>query len=174
MAGQHEQHEQADDRCLEEQQRQGAPVAHQHAQVPARQRRQLAQRLVLPGRRRWLPFGGAGRLRHPSRPQDVLLVVGMGVELLGPVAVGLVGEVLEDLLEVVALEVGGSQLRRPEVREPAAGRQHEHAVAQAQAGHAVGDDDDRAAAVGQATEELHQVALVAGVEARRRLVEEQQ
>ena len=91
----------------------------------------------------------------------------------GSGAVGLT-EIVEHVGVVVAVEVRQHQLRGPEVRQPASGREREHAVAQAQALHAVGHHDDGAAAIRQIAEQLHQASLVVGIKPRCRLVEEQQ
>ena len=84
------------------------------------------------------------------------------------------GERLEDGLQVGTLEVRGGARRRTEVGDVTAGRQKQDAVAQVQALDAVRHAHDRASAVGQLTEHLHEAALETRIEPGCRLVEEQE
>src|SRR5437588_534832 len=65
-------------------------------------------------------------------------------------------------------------LRRSVVGRPAPGSEEEHAVAEVEALGRVRDDEDGAAAVGKRAKELHQAALETRVEARGRLVQEEE
>ena len=75
---------------------------------------------------------------------------------------------------VLAAEVLEHPGRRAEVRQPAAGREHEDVVAHVEREHRVRHDHDDPAVVGEGAQLVHDVAVEARVEARGRLVEEQQ
>ena len=121
----------------------------------------------LRGRRR-----GRGRAVHLRR--DVAAVVRRGPELGGPVTAGLGLESLEHLGPVGLAEVPQAVGRRPEERHLAAGHEDEQPVAQVEVGHAVRHHDDRAAVVRQLGHLLHDRLVQSGVQARGRLVQEQQ
>ena len=106
--------------------------------------------------------------------QHVLGVGGRGGVLGGPVAVRVPLEGLEHLGPAGLAEVGEPFLGRPVVGDPPAGDQDEQPVAGIQVVHAVGDDDDRPAVVGQVPHLLHDRLVQARVQARGRLVQEQQ
>lgn len=79
-------------------------------------------------------------------------------------------ERLECLGPVLESEVGQRLLGRSVVGDASAGREDEEPVADVEAQHAVGDDDDGAAVVGQAAQHVHHGTVHAGVEPGGRLV----
>ncbi|MDH6456241.1 hypothetical protein M2155_008740 [Streptomyces sp. SAI-119] len=95
-------------------------------------------------------------------------------EVARPVAVLVALEGFERLGPLGEAEVGEGVLGRPVVGDLPAGCEDEQAVADVEAQDAVGDDDDRAAVVGEAAQHVHHRAVHAGVEAGGRFVQEEQ
>src|SRR6266566_6521073 len=152
-----------------------AAVGRDHPHVPPGQRGHLAEGaapLRRRGGRQFLAVLHLGHLRPLA--QDVLGVGGRGGVLPGPVAVRVPLEGLEHLGPAGLAEVGEPFLGRAVVGDPPAGDQDERPVAGVQVVHAVGDDDDRPAVVGQVPHLLHDRLVQARVQARGRLVQEQQ
>ncbi len=112
--------------------------------------------------------------RHRVDVGRVHLVVLRALPAARPVVVAVVLEGGEDVGPGVVAEEVQRLLGRPEVGDRAAGRHHQELVADRQLGHRVGDDEDRAAVVGEAAQQLHDVAVHARVEAGGRLVQEDQ
>ncbi|SCF76177.1 hypothetical protein GA0115255_105493, partial [Streptomyces sp. Ncost-T6T-2b] len=91
-----------------------------------------------------------------------------------PVVVAVVLEGGEDVGPAGVAEEVQRFLRRTEVGDGTAGRHHEELVADRQLGDRVRDHEHRAAVVGEAAQQLHDIAVHARVEAGGRLVQEDQ
>ncbi len=155
------------------QQRQVDAVGCDHRQVAAAQRTELGQPVL--GRRCGRDLPRRGRRPAPvHRGQDELLVPGRTPVLPRPVTARLGVERLEDLCPARLAEVLQAVLRRPEVGDLPARHQDQQPVADIQVGDAVRDHDDGAAVLGEAGHHLHDRLVEPGVQARGRLVQEQQ
>ena len=175
LLGRHLGDQRAEEDGQQDHERQVAAVGRDHPHVAPGQRAQLAERAAPLRRRGGRQFLALLRLRR-LRPlaQHVLGVGGRGGVLGGPVAVRVPLEGLEHLGPAGLAEVGEPFLGRAVVGDPPAGDQDEQPVAGVQVVHAVGDDDDRPAVVGQVPHLLHDRLVQARVQARGRLVQEQQ
>ena len=106
--------------------------------------------------------------------RGVHLVVLRALPAARPVVVAVALEGGEDIGPGAVAEEVQRLLGRTEVGDRAARRHHQELVADGELGHRVGDHQDRAAVVGEAAEQLHDVAVHARVEARGGLVQEDQ
>lgn len=112
--------------------------------------------------------------RLAGRTEDVLAVGGRGGVLPRPVAAALVLEGFEGLGPLGEAEVAEGFPGRPVVGDAPARGQDQQPVADVEAEDAVGDHDDGAAVVGEASQHVHHRAVHARVEAGGGLVQEEQ